>query len=226
MRNAKICMLAVLAILSISCILPMASDADSGSLTGRAFNDDVSVTYISDPASVAFIELAKKPVTDIGVAVYNTKEAQSVHPLPAERSFAIDLNPLSEGIYTFLITEESTGTTIAEIDVPIGYTEFMILYLDPNGAEGYMNPIFAGKGESLKLPSCAFDAPSGKEFKAWSFDGKEYSAGDSIVMDSDKTAKALWKESSGIGVFIIVIAAIVLIAIALLIIFLMRRKHY
>ena len=44
------------------------------------------------------------------------------------------------------------------------------------------------------LPECSFTAPDGKQFKAWSVDGKEYAAGATITISADTMIKAVWED--------------------------------
>ncbi len=45
-----------------------------------------------------------------------------------------------------------------------------------------------------KLPSCAFTAPEGKRFKAWSVNETEYAAADTIYVTQDITVTAIWED--------------------------------
>ena len=66
---------------------------------------------------------------------------------------------------------------------------------DANGGSGSMASKTFNEGDKLTLPECSFTAPSGKQFKAWSVDGKEYAAGDSITISADITVKAVWEDA-------------------------------
>ena len=44
------------------------------------------------------------------------------------------------------------------------------------------------------LPSCAFTAPSGMQFKAWSLNGVEYAPGEEINLTENITLSAIWAE--------------------------------
>ena len=67
---------------------------------------------------------------------------------------------------------------------------------DGNGGSGTMAPVNVYEGNEYVLPTCAFVAPDAdnQEFKAWLFDGVEYDAGDSIIIDGDATIKALYQD--------------------------------
>ncbi|MFR2892372.1 stalk domain-containing protein, partial [Peptoniphilus grossensis] len=75
---------------------------------------------------------------------------------------------------------------------PIG-TPVKITF-DKNGGSGSMADVTKKNGESFTLPACGFTAPAGKEFKAWQVDGTEKNVGDTIVLNGDKTIKAVWKD--------------------------------
>ena len=49
-------------------------------------------------------------------------------------------------------------------------------------------------GSNYELPANGFNAPSGKEFKAWLVNGVEYQPGATIPVNADTTITALWKE--------------------------------
>ena len=74
--------------------------------------------------------------------------------------------------------------------------ENVTITFDKNGGTGTMASVTKNKGESFVLTACAFTAPEGKEFKAWSVGGTEKAVGDSIVVNADAIVKAIWKEKS------------------------------
>ena len=63
---------------------------------------------------------------------------------------------------------------------------------DANGGKGTMADVTGISGE-YTLPSNGFTAPDGKQFKAWSVDGKEKAVGDKITVTADTTVKAVWE---------------------------------
>ncbi len=228
MRNVKVCIATVMIVLVSSMCLSFIVDEDSISMSGRASNDDVSVVYIDDPEPVAFIELAKKPSSAVALVVYNSHGVYARIPqLPADKSFAVAIDePLIEGVYTFLITDAMHGSTVAEIDVRIGEIEYVLLSYSANGGSGSMNPTMAEKGEKVTLPENGFTAPDGKEFKAWTIDGKEYASGDSLTLDSDVTATAVWKDKSSDSpvLWIAIGAVIAVIAVGALVFVVLKRR--
>ena len=188
MRN--VVTVALLVCLLSASLIPFGTDAAEG-LSGHAANDDIEVTY-QEP--LAYLELAKKPSATISLTVFSTQHIQSIETLPAERSLRVSLEPLKEQTYTFLITDSSSGRTIAQIDVPIGKTLLAKLEYSANGGTGAMNPTFAEPGTDVKLASCDFTAPEGKEFKSWMVGSVEYEPGASFKLMTDITASAVWQD--------------------------------
>lgn len=68
-------------------------------------------------------------------------------------------------------------------------TTYTITY-EANGGDGAQTST-TGSG-SVTLPTCTFDAPSGKEFKAWQIGGQEYDEGETYNLTGNVTATALW----------------------------------
>ena len=62
-----------------------------------------------------------------------------------------------------------------------------------NGGSGTMADVPGISGE-YTLPENGFTAPEGKQFKAWSVDGKEKAVGDKITVTADTTVKAVWED--------------------------------
>ena len=61
------------------------------------------------------------------------------------------------------------------------------------GGSGSMSGKTLEYGSSYTLPSCAFTAPSGKQFKAWSINGTEYAPGAKITVNGNISVTAVWK---------------------------------
>ena len=78
--------------------------------------------------------------------------------------------------------------TYFEIQKP-GYT----VTFDANGGSGEMAGADVVSGE-YTLPANGFTAPEGKQFKAWSVDGKEKAVGDKITVSANTTVKAVWED--------------------------------
>ena len=63
---------------------------------------------------------------------------------------------------------------------------------DADGGTGTMTAQTGIVG-AYTLPENGFTAPEGKQFKAWSVDGKEKAVGDKITVTADTTVKAVWE---------------------------------
>ncbi len=59
-----------------------------------------------------------------------------------------------------------------------------------------------GVSGAYKLPECGYTAPSGKKFKAWEADGKEYAPGDVITVSKNITVTAVWEDIEKTAVII------------------------
>ena len=73
-------------------------------------------------------------------------------------------------------------------DTNPGYT----VSFDANGGKSTMADVTGISGE-YTLPENALTAPDGKQFKAWSVDGKEKAVGDKITVTADTTVTAIWE---------------------------------
>ena len=80
------------------------------------------------------------------------------------------------------------GTEVAVVNYTVSF--------DGNGAEGDMKSISVEANDSYTLPTCAFTAPEGKEFAGWEVNGQVYQAGEQIVVTSNVTVTATWKDAS------------------------------
>lgn len=91
----------------------------------------------------------------------------------------------------------NADTTVKAIwkDKTVTPVEKVTITFDKNGGTGTMPSVTKNKGETYKLPICAFTAPDGKEFKGWEVDGTEKAVGDSITVNADTTVKAIWKKA-------------------------------
>ena len=87
------------------------------------------------------------------------------------------------------VTADVTVKAVWE-DVPAA--TFTVSF-DANGGTGTMADVTVNEG-NYKLPACGFTAPEGKQFKAWSVNGKEYAAGKTIKVTADVTVKAVWED--------------------------------
>ena len=89
---------------------------------------------------------------------------------------------------TITVNANTTVTAIWENIPVVTYT----VSFAANGGTGTMADVTGVSGE-YTLPANGFTAPSGKQFKAWSVDGKEKAVGDTITVTADTTVKAVWE---------------------------------
>ena len=84
----------------------------------------------------------------------------------------------------------SADTTVKAVweDIPT-YT----INFDSGDGTGTMADTTSEAGD-YTLPECSFTAPEGKQFKAWSVNGKEYAAGAAVTISADTTIMAVWED--------------------------------
>ena len=67
-----------------------------------------------------------------------------------------------------------------------------------NGGTGTMAPVTvavsANGGAQCKLPNCQFIAPAGKEFDCWDVNGESHKPGETILLTTHTTVKAIWRD--------------------------------
>ena len=88
------------------------------------------------------------------------------------------------------VNANTTVKAIWKQKLPVTYT----VSFNKNGGSGSMAAVTKNAGETYALPECGFTAPTGKEFKAWEVNGDAKAVGDSIAVNANTTAKALWKD--------------------------------
>ena len=67
---------------------------------------------------------------------------------------------------------------------------------DNGGGTGNMDTVQVDKGSNYKLPDNKFDAPEGKEFKAWSVNGNEFQPGQTVPVNADTIIIAVWQKKA------------------------------
>ena len=65
-----------------------------------------------------------------------------------------------------------------------------------DGGENYAEPIRVEIIDQYTLPECPFEAPEGKQFKAWKYNGQEYAVGDKITLSDDVDIAAVWQDKA------------------------------
>ena len=71
------------------------------------------------------------------------------------------------------------------------FAEGSSLSFNAGGGQGTMSPIGVPTGGTVTLPECTFTFP-GNSYKGWSIGGTEYAVGDTITLESNLEAVALW----------------------------------
>ena len=94
-----------------------------------------------------------------------------------------DITDECDGGYSLIINPGAYVFTAAKT-----YT----VSFDANGGKGTIADVTGVLGD-YTLPANGFTAPEGKQFKAWSVDGKEKAVGDKITVTADTTVKAVWE---------------------------------
>ncbi len=90
------------------------------------------------------------------------------------------------------IPHASALSFLYRFDIPVTYT----VSYSANGGSGTMPSVTATAGQAIALPSCAFTAPAGKEFKAWSINGTQYAADATYTVSANTTVTAMWQDTS------------------------------
>ena len=76
-------------------------------------------------------------------------------------------------------------------------TYYHVSYDGNGGSIGLVPPIYyVEAGHEYTLGVCPYTAPTGKKFKAWSINGKNYNPKDVITVNQDLVIKALWENGS------------------------------
>lgn len=108
-----------------------------------------------------------------GWKFYNTDGTDAGRTIAYGESFVIDNDWLLRPIW---------------IDIQMSKVTF-----DANGAEGTMEPVSVETGKTYTLPACGFMQPIYENFIGWEIDGVRHTAGSTITVSSDLTAKAVWE---------------------------------
>lgn len=227
MMEGRIVLPFALALLVLVPFASFDSDATSG-LVGEGSNDTMSVSYYEPGLGLATMTFKERPSSQtIGVLILDS-DLRKVYelPLPGEKVVSFELNPLSIGTYTFIITDGGTKAYITECEVLVHeptVVTYALTFL-PNGASGTMAPMMVTDGKAV-LPDCSFEAPSGKSFSHWAIEGKEYHPGDTVSITKDTAASAVWQaEGSDDAMLYVIIGTVVAVIALILVILLLRRK--
>lgn len=99
---------------------------------------------------------------------------------------------------TTTITMPTKNTTVTATYEDIPATTFSV-HFDANGGTGTMPDVKVSAGNSYTLPACGFTAQEIHYFDKWEIDGTQYDAGNSITVNTNIIAKAIWKEVEASG---------------------------
>ena len=89
---------------------------------------------------------------------------------------------------------ENTGLNndvLENVTVHFAVEDLYTVFFSANGGMGTMGEE-TGISGSYILPSCGFDAPTGKNFQSWEIDGQMYQPGDEYSITKDTTILAVW----------------------------------
>lgn len=86
--------------------------------------------------------------------------------------------------------EQQSGSTMLITNVPA------LVSFAANGGSGNMEVVSVTVGTEYTLPGCSFTAPVGMTFQHWEIDGKTYSPGRTITVNSHVTVTAVWRRTS------------------------------
>lgn len=90
---------------------------------------------------------------------------------------------------------EKSYTNEANVPV-IKPTVYRTITFDGNGGTWHMSPVTVEDGIVYELPGSSFIAPDGKEFDGWLVNRQKKNPGDKIVVTSDLTITAQWRQKA------------------------------
>ena len=151
---------------------------------GTEFFQYVEVGKENDP--YGYQSISSQPTTASTASPYE-------YSVTASTGYTTVIQYLEAGNYRMAVT--LNGTRYLSDPFTVDYTAPVTTYtvsFDANGGTGTMADVTGVSGE-YTLPANGFTAPAGKQFKAWSVDGKEKAVGDTITVTADTTVKAVWE---------------------------------
>ena len=97
----------------------------------------------------------------------------------------------TSGIDNYVVLKNSDG------QLYLGNETNYAMSFDCNGGSGNMTTEYVVAGGTYSLPNCRFTAPANMTFKAWSYNGTEYDAGQSFTnVSGNMTFTAVWKNTA------------------------------
>ena len=144
-----------------------------------------------------------------GIAPYTFNKVSGPDWLAVANDGLVSGTPTTEGDNAPLVVRvtDNAGQN-KEISIAVGKTESNTykISFDANGGSSSMTDVNVS-GE-YTLPESGFTAPEGMRFKCWSIDGVEKNVGDTIIVSSGITLKAIWEAMpipdiwvGGVGMF-------------------------
>ncbi len=126
-------------------------------------------------------------------------------------------------------------TQFSEVQL-LGTSKYVNVLFDKNGGTGEMEAKSVEVGSTFTLPKNGFNAPLGKEFKAWSIGGKEYASGDIITVSDNLSVKAVWVDKAtpdnpdtgdhNNAMLFVGLGGVALLAIIALAVLMLKKKTY
>ncbi len=97
----------------------------------------------------------------------------------------------TSGMDNYVVLKNSDG------QLYLGNETNYAMSFDRNGGSGNMTTEYVVAGGTYSLPNCRFTAPANMTFKAWSYNGTEYDAGQSFTnVSGNMTFTAVWKNTA------------------------------
>ena len=152
-------------------------------------------TEISVPEGYAGIEARGPGVIDAkgytggNISILCTGPSEE-HPGLSDGDTVV-INVTDDTADKFTLSSRNSGYALKRARSDLVYTEVYTVTFVANGGSGTMASVSGIRGE-YELPECAFTAPTGKKFKAWSVNETEYASGTKIDVSGNITAKAIW----------------------------------
>lgn len=92
-----------------------------------------------------------------------------------------------------IITAKLANGTEQTVTVNVKASKGYQVSFNAGSGSGTMNPVTVENG-TYTLPANRFDAPEGKQFKAWKVNGSEKQPGSKITVTADITVTAVWED--------------------------------
>ena len=134
---------------------------------------------------------------DIKSAVEGATVTLTATPLPGYKFKAWEV---VTGDVVVMDDQFVMGTENVRIRATFEKLKTVYVSFDADGGTGSMTQVSMYAGSEYSLPNCSYTAPQGKEFSCWDISGNTYQPGETISVNDDITAKAVWKDKSSSSV--------------------------